>query len=358
MVKSWGGLRNYRALRTTVGIVPTRMDAKHTMVAKKNISLMASASMTAGLACAAPALAAEQWDMPTAYPAANFQTVNAQDFATCVATGTNNAITITIHPNGSLFKAADIKRAVQTGQAVIGERLLSAHENENAIYGTDSIPFIATTYDASVKIYNAARPELEKLLEGQGLKLVYSVPWPPQGLYFKTPVNAVADMKGIRVRSYNKATARIAELTGMAPVQIEAAETSQAMSAGVIESLITSAVTGVDVKAWENLKYFYTVDAWMPRNHVIINKAKFDGLDDATKKVITECGAKAETAGLQKSKDAKDAALKALADNGIQVLAPSEGLAKELAAIGATMATEWQTRAGDAGKTVMDAFRK
>jgi TRAP-type C4-dicarboxylate transport system substrate-binding protein len=341
-----------------IEIVPTDMDAKYTMVARNNTGLLTSASVAAGLACAAPALAAEQWDMPTAYPAANFQTVNAQEFATCVATGTNNEITITIHPNGSLFKAADIKRAVQTGQAVIGERLLSAHENESAVYGTDSIPFIATTYDASVKMYSAARPELEKLLDSQGLKLVYSVPWPPQGLYFKTPVNAVADMKGIRVRSYNKATAKIAELTGMAPIQIEAAETSQAMSAGVIESLITSAVTGVDVKAWENLKYFYTVDAWMPRNHVIINKAKFEGLDAAKQKAITDCATTAEAAGLQKSQDAKAAALKALADNGVQVLPPSEGLAKELAAIGATMAAEWQTRAGDAGKTIMDAFKK
>jgi TRAP-type C4-dicarboxylate transport system substrate-binding protein len=331
---------------------------RNTMVAKTNFRFLTSVAAMAGFGIATPVLAGEQWDMPTAYPAANFQTVNAQEFATCVAQGTNNDITITIHPNGSLFKASDIKRAVQTGQAMIGERLLSAHENESAIYGTDSIPFVATTYDASVKMYQAARPELEKLLEGQGLMLVYSVPWPAQGLYFKKEVASVADMKGIRVRSYNKATARIAELTGMAPVQIEAAETSQAMSAGVIESLITSAVTGVDVKAWENLKYFYKVDAWMPRNHVIINKAKFDSLTDGQKKTITDCGNKAESAGLEKSQAANTAALKALADNGIQVKSPSDSLAKELAAIGATMTDDWQKRAGDAGKTIMDAFRK
>jgi TRAP-type C4-dicarboxylate transport system substrate-binding protein len=304
------------------------------------------------------ASAAEQWDMPTAYPAANFQTVNAQEFATCVAAGTNNEITITIHPNGELFKGADIKRAVQTGQAVIGERLLSAHENESPIYGTDSIPFLATTYDASVKLYGSARPELEKLLDGQGLKLVYSVPWPPQGLYFKKEVASLADMKGVRVRSYNKATARISELTGMAPVQIEAAETSQALSAGVIEALITSAVTGSDVKAWENLKEFYQVNAWMPRNHVIINKAAFEGLDETKKKAITDCGAKAEVAGLQKSQDANMAALKTLASNGMQVVAPSEALAKDLAAIGKTMSDEWQTKAGDAGTAIIAAFKK
>jgi TRAP-type C4-dicarboxylate transport system substrate-binding protein len=156
---------------------------------------------------AAQAQAAEKWDMPTAYPATNFQTVNAQEFAACVASGTGGDINITIHPNGSLFKGNDIKRAVQTGQAQIGERLLSAHENENPIFGTDSIPFLATSYEDSVKLYKAAGAPLKEVLEGQGLVLLYSVPWPPQGLYFGKDVNSVADMKGVRVRSYNKATA-------------------------------------------------------------------------------------------------------------------------------------------------------
>ena len=303
-------------------------------------------------------LAAEKWDMPTGYPAANFHTLNAQEFATCVATGTQNEITILIHPNGSLFKAGDIKRAVQTGQTAIGERLLSSHDNENALFGTDSIPFIAITYDDSVKLYAAAKPELQKLLESQGLMLLYSVPWPPQGLYFQKPAASVADMKGNKIRSYNKATARIAELTGMEPISIEAAETSQALAAGVINALITSAVTGVDTKAWEQLKYFYKVDAWMPRNHVIVNKGTFDALDDQKKSAVLDCAAKAETAGLEKSKAANEKALNTLKQNGIQVEMPSDTMKAEFAAIGKTMADEWVQRAGDAGKTVIGNFKK
>jgi TRAP-type C4-dicarboxylate transport system substrate-binding protein len=211
-------------------------------------SVLASALVLAMPACAVSA--AETWDMPTAYPALNFQTVNAQEFSKCVADGTKGEINIVIHPNGALFKGNDIKRAVQTGQTQIGERLLSSHENENPMFGTDSIPFLATSYDDSIKLFDAAKPELDKVLDAQGLKLLYSVPWPPQGLYFKKDVNSVADMAGVKVRSYNKATARLAELTGMAPISIEAAEISQAMAAGVINSLITSAVTGQDSKVW------------------------------------------------------------------------------------------------------------
>jgi TRAP-type C4-dicarboxylate transport system substrate-binding protein len=312
----------------------------------------AMCSMTSG------AMGGEKWDMPLAYPATNFHSLNAAEFGKCVSGATSGDIEIVTHPGGSLFKGNDIKRAVQTGQTQIGERLLSAHENENPLFGTDSIPFIANSYDASVKLYDAARPELEKLLDGQGLVLLYSVPWPAQGLYFKKDVTSLADMAGIKVRSYNTATARISELTGMAPIQIEAAEISQALSAGVIESLITSAVTGQDSKVWEQLTHFYTVEAWLPRNHVILNKGVWDGLPDKSKAALKDCAAKAETAGLQLSKDANEKALAALAQNGMKVLPPSEKLAGELRKIGDTMTSEWVAKAGQSGETVIGKFKK
>lgn len=323
---------------------------------KRNISLFPAALLLAS--SLTPAKAAETWDMPTAYPASNFQTVNADEFSKCVAAGTKGEINIVLHPNGALFKGNDIKRAVQTGQTQIGERLLSSHENENPVFGTDSIPFIATSYEDSVKLFKAARPELDKTLEDQGIKLLYSVPWPPQGLYFKKEVNSVADMSGVKPRSYNKATARLSELTGMTPISIEAAEISQAISAGVINSLITSAVTGQDSKAWEQLTHFYQVNAWMPRNAVIVNKATWDGLSPDKQKAVTDCAAKAEAAGLEKSKAANDKAVEVLKANGMKVLPPSDKLKEELNKVGATMADEWAAKAGDAGSTILKEFRK
>jgi TRAP-type C4-dicarboxylate transport system substrate-binding protein len=307
---------------------------------------------------AAHAVAAETWDMPTAYPAINFQTVNAQEFSTCVSKGTNGDITIVLHPNGSLFKGNDIKRAVQTGQTQIGERLLSGHENENPVFGTDSIPFLATSYDDSVKLYQATRPELDRVLDEQGLKLLYSVPWPPQGLYFKKDVNSVADMAGNKVRAYNKSSARMASLTGMTPVSLEAAEISQGLSAGVINSLVTSAVTGKDSKVWEQLDHFYQVKAWMPRNFVIVNKGVWAGLTKEKQDVLLDCSSKAEAAGLDKSKAADEEALGALKSNGMKVLQPSEKLASELAKIGEQVATEWVTKAGEAGTNIIARYKK
>lgn len=307
---------------------------------------------------AGSAAAAEMWDMPTAYPASNFQTINAQEFSSCVGKGTNGDITIVLHPNGSLFKGNDIKRAVQTGQTQIGERLLSSHENENPVFGTDSIPFIATTYEASVKLYQAARPELDRVLDAQGLKLLYSVPWPPNGLYFNKDVNSVADMAGTKVRAYNKASARIAALTGMTPVSLEAAEISQGMAAGVINSLMTSSVTGKDSKVWEQLNHFYQVKAWLPRNYVIVNKSVWTALPKEKQDILLDCSAKAEAAGLEKSKSADDQALAALKSNSVQVLPPSDKLSAELSKVGETVAAEWAAKAGEAGNNIMAQFKK
>jgi len=320
-------------------------------------TLLASAvAAVCGLALSGTA-AAEKWDMPLAYAATNFHSENAAEFGTCVTDGTAGAVEIVTHPGGSLFKGADIKRAVQTGQAPIGERLLSGHQNESAVFGFDSIPFLATSFDDSDALYAAAKPTIEKVLDEQDLVLLYAVPWPPQGLYFKKPVERVADMEGIKFRSYNNTTARLAELTGMAPVTIEAAEVSQAFATGVAESMISSGATGYDQKVWESLTHFYQVDAWLPRNYVIVNKGLWEGLDDAARDVITGCSDAAESRGGEAARAYTDFTLKGLADGGMEVGPASDELVGELEAIGETMTAEWLESAGEEGQAIVDAYR-
>ena len=318
-----------------------------------------SAGLVLGtLLAATPASAQTKWNLPAAYPADNPHSENLVLFAKDVEAATGGKLVITVHPGASLFKAPDIKRAVQTGQTPIGERLLSAHENENPLFGLDSIPFLTSSYGDSERLWQAGRPELEKVLEAQGLVLLYSVPWPPQGLYFKKDVGSAADMAGVKVRSYNNSTGRLAELGGMVPVQIEAAEITEALITGVIDSLITSAVTGQDSKAWEQLTRFYKVNAWQPRNYVIVNKDAWSGLDDKTRGAFKDCAAKAETNGVAMSKGANEKALKDLEQHGMKVFDPPDKLAKELRGFGKTMTDEWKAKAGDAGKAVLGAYAK
>ena len=320
---------------------------------KKLTGLLAATALTA--AAAMPAFA-EKWDMPMAYSGSNFHSVTGAEFAQCVTTGTGGDIEIVTHPSGSLFPGAQIKRAIQTGQVPIGERLLSGHQNEDPIFGVDSVPFLATSFDDAAKLWEAAKPTMEEVLDNQNLVLLYSVPWPPQGLYFRDAVESVADMEGIKFRSYNNATSRLAELTGMLPVTIEAAEISQAFATGVADSMVSSGATGYDRKVWESLNYFYEVDAWLPRNYIMVNKGVWEGVSDQNKNVIQACAQLAEYAGTWRAKEYTQFTLNGLREGGMTVAPASDTMKGELQEIGATMTSEWLEAAGDQGKAIVDAF--
>jgi TRAP-type C4-dicarboxylate transport system substrate-binding protein len=291
--------------------------------------------VSAVLALAATAAAAQgKWDLPAAYPANNFHTENLVQFAKDVEKLSGGKLVITVHPNASLFKAPEIKRAVQGGQAQIGEILISNFANEHPIYAVDVLPFVATSYEAARKLDRAARPALEKVLAAQGIKLLYTVPWPPQGLYSKKPLNAATELKGVKFRAYNPATAKIAEMFGAQPVTIQAAELSQAMATGVVESFITSGATGYDTKAFEHLKYYYDTQAWLPKNAVIVNQKAFDGLDKATQEALLKAAAEAERRGWALSQEKNRWYVDQLKANGMNVLAPPPKMTEEFKKVG------------------------
>jgi len=322
------------------------------------MSNLAKIIATASIAAvAATAHAGEKWDMPMAYSGSNFHSVTGAEFAKCVTTGTGGDIEIVTHPSGSLFPGAQIKRAIQTGQVPIGERLLSGHQNENALFGLDSVPFLATSFDDAEKLWQVAKPSLEKLLASQNLTLLYSAPWPPQGLYFRDEVKSVADMNGIKFRSYNNATSRLAELTGMLPVTIEAAEISQAFATGVADAMVSSGSTGYDRKVWESLNYFYEVDAWLPRNYVMVNSDTWASVSDANKNVIQGCAGLAEYAGNWRSKEYTGFTLQGLRDGGMTVERANPTMTEELKQIGEVMTAEWLEAAGSEGQAIVDAFK-
>ncbi len=310
------------------------------------------------LAFAAAAQAQVKWDLPAAYPATNFHTENLVQFATDVEKASGGKLKITVHPNASLFKAPEIKRAVQGGQAQAGEILLVNFQNEWQIFGADGIPFLADSYDASMKLYKAQKPLLDKKLGEQGMMLLYAVPWPPQGIYSKKPLNSAADLKGIKWRAYSPATARIAELVGAQPVTIQAAEVSQAFATGVVESMMSSGSTGWDAKLHEHVKHWYDTQAWLPKNAVIVNKAAFDALDAATKQAVLKAAADAEARGWEASKKANTETLDKLRGGGMQILPPPAQLKADMKKVGDTMLKEWLDKAGPEGQQLVDAFRK
>ena len=304
------------------------------------------------------ALAQQKWDLPSGYPGSNFHTENLQQFAKDVEQATGGKLKITVHDGGSLFKANEIKRAVQGGQAQLGEIIISGFSNEHALFGLDSIPFLATGYADARKLWAVSRAPTEAVLARQGLKVLYSVAWPPQGIFSARPINGVADLKGVKWRAYNPNTSRIAQLVGAQPVTVQAAELTQALATGAVTAFMTSGATGYDSKVWEQVKYYYDVSAWLPKNLVIVSQKAFDALDKPAQQALMQAAEAAEARGWQVSADKNSWYLEQLRKNGMSVEPGSAALKAELKKIGETMVADWVRQTGAEGQAVIDAFLK
>lgn len=305
----------------------------------------------------APAVAAEEWNMPTPYPDATFHTQNIRQFAEDVDKATNGELKIVVHSGGSLVKHPEIKNAVRSQQVPIGEFILSRLGNEDPVFAVDSIPFLATSYEDAEKLWAASRPVIEDKLAKQRLKVLYAVPWPPQGLYTKDAVNSPDDLKGVKMRAYNPALERLAQLLGAVPTQVEVPDIPQAFATGQVQAMITSPSTGANSKAWDFLSHYTDTRAWLPKNVIVVNTRAFDALSPDVQKAVLDAAAKAEERGWAMSRAETDAKTKVLSENGITVSDPSDSLKAAFAEAGDTMSAEWVKEAGDAGQAILDAYR-
>jgi TRAP-type C4-dicarboxylate transport system substrate-binding protein len=314
--------------------------------------------LAGALAFATSAAAQTKWNLPAAYPADNPHSENLVLFAKDVEAATGGKLQIQVHANASLFKAPEIKRAVATGQAQMGEILLSIHENEDPIFGIDVVPFVATSFPEAMNLYKASKATIEKKLAAQGIMLLFAVPWAPQGIYAKKDLNTIDDMKGLKWRAYNVGTARIGEIVGAQSVTVQAAELPQALATGVVNSFMSSGGTGYDSKAWESLTHFYDTQAWIPKDYTIMNKAAFDALDKPTQEAILKAAAAAEPRGWKMWQDKAQWYLDQLAAKGMKVQPPSPALKSGFQKVGDQLAQDWLKKSGTDGQAIIEAYKK
>ncbi len=300
---------------------------------------------------------AENWDMPTPYSDAVFHTKNIIEFAKDVENATDGALTITVHSAGSLFKHADIKNAVRSRQVPIGEFFLSRLANENAAFGLDSLPFLAASYDEAEKLWAAQKPVITELLAEQNLMPLFAVPWPAQGLYTKNEIKTVDDLSGLKFRAYNAALEEFATLAGAAPTQVEAPDIPQAFATGQVEAMITSPSTGASSKAWDFVSYYTPINAWVPKNIVVVNKQMFDKLSPEVQAAVLAAAATAEKRGWDMSKAEAAAKTAIMAENGMNIVEPSPELIAGLKDIGATMLAELEAKASPEALEIIKIYK-
>ncbi len=306
---------------------------------------------------ASPALAQTNWDMPTPYGDGIFHTQNIMQFAEDVREATDGELNITVHSANSLFGHAEIKDAVRQGLVPIGEILLSRLANEDPVFGVDSIPFLASSYEEAERLWDASRPAIEEKLAAEGLTVLYAVPWPGQSLYLREEVTEPAQMEGLSFRAYNVATERLASLLGATPTQVEEGDIPTAFSTGRVEAMITSPSTGANARAWDFVSHYIDTQAWLPKNIVFVNTDAFEALPEEQREAIREAAEAAEERGWEMSRAETDEKIAALEEGGMQVSQPSDALAERLAEIGETMTEEWLQEAGEEGQSIIDAYR-
>ncbi len=321
---------------------------------KRIVAALTGVAVVLGLAMGAMAMS---WDMPTPYPDKTFHTQNIALFAEDVAKATDGQLMIKIHSAGSLFKHPEIKNAVRGNQVPIGEFFLSLLSNEQQVFGADSQPFLATNYDEAKKLWDAQRPIITKLLDKQGLMPLFSVPWPPQGLYTKKEIKTVADLKGIKFRAYNATLELFANKIGAAPTQVEVPDIPQAFATSRVEAMITSPSTGANSKAWDFVSHYTDIQAWLPKNIVVVNKRAFRKLDKEIQDAVLQAANAAETRGWEMSKKETAEKTAILKENGITVVTPSPELMAGLKEIGASMLEEWKKQAGPEGAELLKAYQ-
>jgi TRAP-type C4-dicarboxylate transport system substrate-binding protein len=305
-------------------------------------------------ATAAPAVS---WDMPTPYPVGIFHERNIQIFTEEIEKATDGALHIEIHANGSLFEHAEIKNAVRSRLAPIGEFILSRLANENPVFEVDSIPFLATSFEDAGRLWAAQKKPVQDQLAKQGLTVLYSVPWPPQGIYTSEALESIDDLSGVKFRTYSSATEQFARLAGAVPTQVEIPDVGQAFSTGRVGAMITSAATGVNTKAWDYLSYYYDTQAFLPKNVVVVNTRMFDSLPESTKKAVLEAAERAEVRGWEMAQKETEEMNKTLQDNGIKVIKPNAKLSEALKKIGKQMTQSWVERAGDVGQSILSNYK-
>ncbi|MCG8693626.1 MAG: TRAP transporter substrate-binding protein [Minwuiales bacterium] len=304
--------------------------------------------------------AATAWDLPLAWPDGNFHVANAKTFAEEVNKATGGEITINIHPGGSLgFKGPEMLKSLRDGLVPIGDYFLSQQVGEEPFFGLESMPFLATGYEDLQTLNKHWRPEIEKIAaEKWNQKILYMVPWPRQYVYTKVPAKAVDDLKGIKIRTYNRSTTDLFNSVGMTSVLLPWGEVVPALAAGTIDAVTTSASSGVDGKFWEFLKYMYPTSHVWGSNVVAVNLDAWNGLSDEQRAAIEEVAERLEPQFWQVSRQEDETKAKILTDNGVVMGEVTPAMLTEMQDRTAGMVDVFIKEVGGKSADVIGAYRK
>ena len=312
------------------------------------------------LAVCTTAPAATTWDLPLAWPDGNFHVENAKRFAKEVNAVTGGEVTINIHPGGSLgFKGPEMLTSVRDGLIPIGDVLLNQQVGEAPLLGLEATPYLSNGYEDLKKLHEHWRPHVEDLVSSKfNQKVLYMVPWPRQYVYTKSKIASLDDLKGIKIRTYNKTTTEMFNRIGMTSVQLPWGEVVPSLAAGTIDAVTTSASSGVDGKFWEFLKFTYPTNHVWSSNMVSVNLDAWNGLAAKHRDAIEGLAKKLEPEFWEVSKQEDAAKLKILNDNGVNTGTVTPDMLDGMRGKTASMLEEAVKSIGGPAENIISSYKK
>lgn len=313
----------------------------------------------AGLMVAGGAVAQQfNWNLANGFAPTEYQSMAMQMLADNIKKETDGKFDITVHHFGSLFGNPIVLESTRNGLVEMGAELMNASANQDPLWAIDGIPFLVTSYDDAWKLWEITREPLTEKLAASGVRLLYAIPWPSQGFFFKKEVKSLADVKGLSMRAYNPPTTRLAELMGARPVTVQLSETPQAFATGLVESFNTSPTTAADMGAPEFVTNYLKTDAWLPKLMVFVREDAFQTLPQEYKDLLLKTSLEVEKWGWEQSEERVAGAEKLLQEKGVKLDMPDEAFLAELKQIGDTMTAEWLESAGAEGQAIVDELKK
>ena len=302
-------------------------------------------------------IAKTKWDMHLNYPIGNFHSKGAQRFADQVRAATNGELNIVLHFGSALgFKGPELLRSVAEGQLAIAEVPTGMVEGDAPLLALTAQPFISTNAFEQRLLYQLAKQAFAKDLKRFNQITLYTSIWPFSGIYTQRSISSEADLKGLKMRVYDGTGLAFGKATGIAARKMPFSEVYPAMKAGLLDSMYTSSVSGVDAKAWEILKYFTPINIVGPVNMINVNISAWNKLPAKVRETVMEIAAEMEDEMWNIAGDMDRVSRAKLKKNGMTVSTVSKAFRAELNALGENLRATWVKKAGADAQKILDEY--
>ncbi|MCP3952090.1 MAG: TRAP transporter substrate-binding protein [Desulfobacterales bacterium] len=324
---------------------------------KKVLLILISVFFVTGLF--SDAIAKTKWDLHLNYPAGNFHSKGAQQFADRVKAATGGELTIVLHPGSSLgFKGPELLRALAEGQLAAAEIPTGMVEGDAPVLALTAQPFISTNAFEQRLLYQLSKETYKKVLKRFNQITLYTSVWPFSGIYTQRPITSEADLKGLKMRVYDGTGLSFGKATGIAARKMPFSEVYPAMKAGLLDSMYTSSVSGVDAKAWEVLKYFTPINIVGPVNMINVNLDVWNQLPKNIQATVLEIAAQMEDEMWNLAGDMDRKSRAKLKENGMTLTPVDKRFRTELNAIGDKLRKDWVKKGGADARNILNEYSK